>query len=358
MRVLQIGSDRSKRGSIVPGTPAFARQVAYARAFGHLDDISFTLRDDGFPPQSDGTLSVYPTDSVNKFMYLFDAVRIAKKLQRPDAVSAQDPFEAGVVAWFIARRFRSPLYVQVHTDFLSPAYSRHSLLNRLRVLLAGFVLRRASGIRAVSEEIEEKIRIRYRLRAQAHTLPIYFDVSRFRDAPHDATLEARFAAFSKKLLYVGRLEPEKNVALALYSFASATPSDACLIVLGEGSERSVLENLAREKGIESRVFFEGARDPAAYYKLTDLVLLTSRYEGYPAVVAEALAAGKPILSTDVASARSMGAIIATQEDFSEALSHWFRSGPRTGVLMSNPYQDFDQYVRAYRDDIAACIPRK
>ena len=60
-----------------------------------------------------------------------------------------------------------------------------------------------------------------------------------------------------------------------------------------------------------------------------------------------------MLSTDVGIAREAGAIVTTPEKFAESLSEWFKNGPREGHLESYPYKDFDEYVRAYCDDIVA-----
>ena len=270
----------------------------------------------------------------------------------------QDPFETGLVGWLIARRFGAALHVQVHTDFLSPAYARLSLLNRVRVIIAGFVLRRASRIRVVSERIKESIQMKYQLRAQISVLPIFADVERFKRAPLDEALSARFAQFKTKLLVVSRLESEKNVRLALESFARSAPADASLIILGDGSGLAQLEQYAKELGVFGRVFFEGQRDPAPYYKIADLVLFPSKYDGYGLVIVEALAAGKPVLSTDVGIAREAGALVTSEEDFADALKQWFENGPREGSLLRYPYAGSGDYVRAYCDDIAAARTRK
>ena len=105
--------------------------------------------------------------------------------------------------------------------------------------------------------------------------------------------------------------------------------------------------------VESRVFFEGARDAALYYALADLILVPSKYEGYGLVIVEALAAGKPALSTDVGIAREAGAIVTSEQNFATDLTRWFESGPRAGGLKNYPYKNFEEYVRAYCGDVLA-----
>jgi glycosyltransferase involved in cell wall biosynthesis len=357
MNVLQIGADRSKRGILFSNSPGAARQRAYAKQFGRLDIVGFSRRSDGAMGYAEEHLVVHPTNSRSPLLYGLDALRIARRLPRPDVVSTQDPFETGLVAWLIARMKGAPFHVQVHTDFLSPEYARLSSVNRARVLIARFVLRRATRIRVVSERIATSLTM-LDLGVPIMVLPIFVDFSKFRTARVESELAAKFSAFRTKVLVVSRLEREKNVALAVSAFAAAAPKDACLIIVGNGSQRAALGREAAERGVAERVFFEGSQDAARYYPLADLVVVTSRYEGYGLVIVEALAAGKPVLSTDVGVAREAGAIVTTPEHFAKSLEDWFKKGPRTGELREYPYQYFDEYVRAYCDDVLSCIERQ
>lgn len=354
IRVLQIGSDRSKRGILFPHTQAAKRQSAYARYFGSLDIIAFSRREDNAEPYILEELRVYPTHSPNRFWYGLDAWHILRSIPKPDVISVQDPFEAGLLALLFSKITQTPLHVQVHTDLFAPAFSA-SLLNRIRVLIAWFVLRRADRIRVVSERIKKDIVEKYRVPAPVSVLPIYVNIDAFKNTEVPAELSQKFTRFTRKLLFVGRFEPEKNPCLALRAFAESAPKDACLIMVGDGSERDHLEKLAKELHVEDRVFFEGLRDAAPYYKLADLLLVTSRYEGYGLVIVEALASGTPVLATDVGIARDAGAIVTPYETYGATLNDWLMKGGREGELRAYPYSDFDQYVEAYCKDISCTI---
>jgi glycosyltransferase involved in cell wall biosynthesis len=269
----------------------------------------------------------------------------------------QDPFESGLLGLLISHMLGVPLYVQVHTDFLSKGYAQHSVLNRVRVSIAKFVIRHTDRIRVVAKGVKERIIQQLHPRAPIAVLPIYFDTERFGAAPVNSLLADRFKTFAWKVLYVGRLEAEKNVTLAISAFVASAPENACLIILGAGSKRAILENFVQENSVESRVFFEGEVDPAPYYVLADLVILTSHYEGYPAVVAEALSSGTPVLSTEVSGAREIGAFTASEHDFAGALREWFVDGAREMKLKDYPYANFDEYVQAYCDDIAGAVEK-
>ncbi|HET8581149.1 MAG TPA: glycosyltransferase [Candidatus Paceibacterota bacterium] len=350
MRVIAFGTDRT---ILDPDSPARERQRRYAAALGELHAIIFSLGASG-EPQHDGPLHIYPTNSKSKLRYGWDALRIARTLPAPEAITAQDPFETGLAALFAARRRKVPLHVQVHTDFLAPGYAAHSRLNRIRRLLAGFVLRRAAGIRAVSPRIKERIVQAYRPKAPISILPIFVDVERFHMLPH-----TKHPHFDPALLFIGRLEPEKRADIAIRSLArlqSLGIRHAGLTIAGEGSLRARLEAFTRELGVAERVAFLGRTDPAPLLAKADIVLVPSAYEGYGLVIVEALAAGVPVLATDVGIAAEAGALIAPfpSDDFAGALAHLIAKGdlPK-GRLLAYPYASEEEYVAAWAADIAA-----
>ncbi|MCF1193517.1 hypothetical protein LRR18_18150, partial [Mangrovimonas sp. AS39] len=73
---------------------------------------------------------LYPTNSWNRWGYILDAIKQARKLKHSglhiDVVTAQDPFECGVVAFFVSRILGAKLHLQVHIDFLNPYFRAES----------------------------------------------------------------------------------------------------------------------------------------------------------------------------------------------------------------------------------------
>src|SRR5690606_10213044 len=117
----------------------------------------------------------HPTASASRFLYGWDAIRIARSLPRPDVITVQDPFETGFVGIILSVLLRAPLHVQIHTDFLSPYFGSVSLFNRVRAAIAGIALNRAKRIRVVSERIKRSLEEKYQLKAPVTVLPIYTD---------------------------------------------------------------------------------------------------------------------------------------------------------------------------------------
>ncbi|GAB5348112.1 glycosyltransferase [Alteriqipengyuania sp. 357] len=101
------------------------------------------------------------------------------------------------------------------------------------------------------------------------------------------------------VLGIGRLEPQKDWALAIRAFAQADTGGRSLYIYGEGSERARLTALIDRLGMNDRIhlpgFVEGLERVIGN---ADLLLLTSRYEGRPNVVIEALSAGSPVVATE------------------------------------------------------------
>ncbi len=349
LSVLTIGTELALLSS---ASPVRKRIFSYGKYFTSMHIVLMS----GVTGQGairEDNVAVYPTNSPSKIARYFDALKIGKTVMGVDIVSSQDPFETGFISWLVARHHKVPLHLQVHTDFLAPEYAAHSLLNRIRVVIAGFLIHRAARVRAVSAEIQKRIVEKYGEKIPVSVLPIYVDLERFGAAKILPNMTQKFLNFPHRILVVSRFEPEKNVSLAIRTFKESAPADACLIILGEGSEYTLLERLVTKLGLDTRVFFEGFQDPAPYYALADILLVPSVYEGYGQVIIEALAAHKPVLSTDVGIARESGAIIAAPEAFSAALKAWYENGPKTGTLTNYPYASMEDYVQKYCDDIAS-----
>ena len=123
---------------------------------------------------------------------------------------------------------------------------------------------------------------------------------RSRGAPGEIAPEHEPLFAKPVVLGVGRLAPQKDFAMLLRAFADlASSRDLHLVILGEGPERASLEAQAKALGVSGRVFFPGfVDDPEAYARRARVFALSSRNEGFPGALIEALEAGAAIVSTD------------------------------------------------------------
>jgi glycosyltransferase involved in cell wall biosynthesis len=104
---------------------------------------------------------------------------------------------------------------------------------------------------------------------------------------------------SPRLLAAGRMVPQKRFDNLLRAFAQVKHADAQLTILGEGPLRPMLERLAQSLGIGTRVHMPGyVGDIIPSLRQSDLFVLSSDYEGLPAVIFESFACNVPVATTE------------------------------------------------------------
>ena len=120
-------------------------------------------------------------------------------------------------------------------------------------------------------------------------------------------LRAELGAGSGTLLIAGagHAFPRKGFDILLRAFACAAPDDARVVIVGTGAHLPALRTLAASLGIADHVSFLGARSDAAnVLAACDVFVLSSRNDSMPHVMLEAMAAGTPVIATDVNGVRA------------------------------------------------------
>ncbi|RJF94255.1 glycosyltransferase family 4 protein [Sphingomonas cavernae] len=105
------------------------------------------------------------------------------------------------------------------------------------------------------------------------------------------------------LVAVGRLEAQKGFDLLINAFARISDLNPrwALVIYGEGPERSALEAQIRKERLDGRVLLAGlSTAPGAWIEQGSIFVLSSRFEGFPNVLGEAMAAGLPVVAFDCA----------------------------------------------------------
>jgi glycosyltransferase involved in cell wall biosynthesis len=238
--------------------------------------------------------------AVARFAALLRGLRAMIAQQRPDVLfCAGNTYTALAVALKLTlRRACPPIVVKISNDLVRPDMSpplRYAYRRWLRI--QGRHLDHFVGMApAMRGEIARLVGVpQSRISVIADPALADADLRRLA-AARDAVVRARPG---RHYLAVGRLAPQKNFALLLDAFARIAEADDTLRILGEGPERRALEAQAARLGIAGSVYMPGHVDPLdGWLAEADAFVLSSDYEGVPAVVIEALATGLPIVATD------------------------------------------------------------
>ena len=157
----------------------------------------------------------------------------------------------------------------------------------------------------VSEQQRQEIGEKFRVGTadQFRVVRLGLDLDVFADyASRRERFRAELGIDNQTMLVgiVGRLTEIKNHELFLESIARVESENVRFVIIGDGSRRESLERQARLLGIESKVIFAGGRkDPEYFYPALDVCALTSRNEGTPLTLIEAMANARPVIATSV-----------------------------------------------------------
>jgi glycosyltransferase involved in cell wall biosynthesis len=159
--------------------------------------------------------------------------------------------------------------------------------------------RRFDAVVAVSRSVRERLQERGLRARRLELIPNAFSatggVSR-----SDARAELGLPADAKVVGWVGRLSVEKGADVLLAAAAQLTDRRICFSIIGEGQERAALEAQAAALGIGDRISWHGLVPGAGrLMPAFDLFVLSSRTEGTPIALFEAMAAAVPAVATTV-----------------------------------------------------------
>lgn len=247
-----------------------------------------------------------------------------------DVLHAHSPFVTGWMSVRYARRLRVPLVYTYHTRLeeyvhylpfeSNAARYAASTLTRSFANLADAVIVPTPAMRRRLAEIG--------VTAHIEVVPSGIDLAHFGAGKMRSDVRRALGAETDErlLLFVGRLGREKNVELLLEAL-TMTQVPARLAIAGDGPEREALESRANELGVAARVTFLGEVGRAQlpdYYASADAFVFASVSETQGLVLAEAMAAGAPLIAVDTPVVRDVageGAWLVAQsaEAFARAI---------------------------------------
>jgi glycosyltransferase involved in cell wall biosynthesis len=227
-----------------------------------------------------------------------EIVRLVRELRPATVVTALSELNlaAAIIRPFFPRGVR--LYLQEVTS-LSAYLGEDGKDTRTMRWLHRRLYSRADKIICVSEYARRDLAEHFGIPRPKMTV-IYNPVDRERVGRLADADENPFTTPGPHLVAVGRLVRVKGYDVLLDALARVRQTiPAQLTILGDGPLELDLKNQARRLGLADAVRFVGFQEnPYSYFRHADLFVLSSRYEGLPLVVLEALSLGTPVVATD------------------------------------------------------------
>lgn len=296
MRILMLATDRRV---FEEGSGVRSRMVDYGTIVDELTILVFGAQK---PIQENLSPNVSVVGIVGKNPFrIWSAIKTKAQEGTYDLITAMDPFEVGFFALRIGKKLGLPVELQIHTDIFSRHFANESYRRVFQQILSRFTLPKASCIRVASERIGADLRAGG-ISVPFRVLPISVDAVAIANHEISTDLHAHYPEFSKIVLSLSRLSPEKNIAGIIRAFktVSLNVPNAGLVIVGSGTEEPALRTLVRQIGLGASVIFDSwTKDPYSYMKTADVFVSNSLYEGYGMSIIEAAILGKPIVSTAV-----------------------------------------------------------
>ncbi len=224
-------------------------------------------------------------------------LRIVRRF-RPDVLHLHYPDQQTPFVLWLLRRVHVPLVISLHGDEVERWFDdRGELIASLPSALV-LLLRAARAVTAPSRYLFDRAaRIEPSVSAKAHVIPNGIFPSRFADS-------SAFAHPHPYILAFGRLDHNKGFHILLNALARVIPDfpEAHLLLAGEGEAERSLHEQTLQRRLDANVRFLGRASPEQIVQLLNgcqFVVLPSLRESFGIAALEALAAGKPVLATDV-----------------------------------------------------------
>lgn len=239
---------------------------------------------------------------------------------------------------------KGPLYCARETNIVSlvnAAYRKPWLWN----LAYRLFYRRFDLVICQSRAMRDDLVQKHALPA-AKTVVIHNPIDTERVRALAGTAIASASNGKLRLLSVGRFSFEKGFDLAIEALALCRRRDIEWTILGVGPLWQEMEALARSRGVDDQIVFGGFQsNPYPYYRRADAMVVSSRFEGFPNAVLEALACGLPVIATPAPGVAELvgsvpGCILANEisaEALADEIAH-FNPGLRIGPEALRPYE--------------------
>jgi N-acetyl-alpha-D-glucosaminyl L-malate synthase BshA len=166
--------------------------------------------------------------------------------------------------------------------------------------VVAFSINQSDAITAVSDNLREETFANFRIEKDIEVIHNFVDIKRFAKKPIDAFRKVIAPNGERILMHASNFRKIKRIADVIHIFEKVQKTvPSKLLLVGDGPERPMAEELARELEICDDVRFVGKQqDMEEIYAISDLFLLPSEYESFGLAALEAMAGGAPVIASN------------------------------------------------------------
>jgi len=215
-----------------------------------------------------------------------------------DVIHAHIPYPSGIIAYIIKKTKNKPYLITSQGSELLD-YPEEKLLHIIKPIIE-VTLRNANHIHAISEALKNSIVKNFGVDSKkVSVIPNGVDINLFNPSKGRKDPNRK----EKIIVSVSRLTEKNGLEYLIKAMPRVFEKiDAKLVIVGDGDQRKILENLVKKLGIEDKVFFKGWIKYEEVPKIvasSDLFVRTSITEGLGTAFLEAMACGTPVIGSRV-----------------------------------------------------------
>jgi N-acetyl-alpha-D-glucosaminyl L-malate synthase BshA len=186
----------------------------------------------------------------------------------------------------------------IHVPFITTLHGTDITLvgkDKTYAPVVAFSINKSDAITAVSDNLRAETHTNFDIQKEISVIHNFVDIKRFSKTPMDAFKKVIAPHGEKIILHASNFRKVKRIADVIYTFNKINKTiPSKLLLVGDGPERPMAEELCRELGIFEDTRFVGKQqDMEDIYAIADLFLLPSEYESFGLSALEAMAAGSP-----------------------------------------------------------------
>jgi len=359
------------------------RILELSEMFSEIHIIALTMWEDGAEKTARITNNVWIYATNSKFWWKmgFDGFKIANEQLtftqgfRADIILAEDPFESGIVGHYLAEKYDRPLQIHIFEDFFNPGFKGSEAHNDVRVFMPRFAFKNASCVRVKSEYLKDRLLEKFpSLGEFTEVLPMYYNLSAWRDTEATFDMHERYPQFKFIILHVTSMSDASHSDCVIDGVARILKQyqTVGLIIVGTGRRRTALEKQAIRLGLQDQVIFEPqGGDILSFMKSSNILVHLSEDPDDEQIVLQAAAVGLPMISGVAGLPGELfldgeSAFVCPNDSppcVTQKINTFLNKNQlrakfsmnAQAIVFSRIEQDYDAYMRAYRNSIERCL---